>query len=425
MTSEYITKRIGSNQSSTTTEPAQITSTPPVVTTLQAGVDAYPGYTVTTTGTPSPIVSAQDLPSWMDFDGTDLTSDDPIPVTEEGDIDVIIEAENGVGQDLQHVTFEVLPAIAPEITSTPPVVTTLQAGVDSYPGYTVTATGTPDPTTSATSGLPTWMDFDGTDLTSDSPILSNADYDSPVDVLLTSSNGKSPDATQHVQFSITHSPAIQLTDWSALNYYQGANGAGPTAPATGFTVGVVYAVAADNVGSDRALCGQRIAAGTTGWFQAAHQTHGYAYAHPLNVSYASTYAANKAYFDVMVVTAENKILLYRNGGTLDAASSPGTYVAPGGTDAVTVGSLKAGVAPATGIAIIGFAVCNSLIMSAGQVGAWYTLVNAAGTIVRAASGTTHLWDAYDAGATWVDRIAGISLTRNGSLTSAAFTPSWG
>lgn len=93
--------------------------------------------------------------------------------------------------------------------------------------------------------------------------------------------------------------------------------------------------------------------------------------------------------------------------------------ASGGDKAVYPGRLLAcGIASSTGL-------------TDAQVEAHYQALIADNPLAQA-TGTTHLWRAQDAGATWVDVVAGLSATRTGSIAPVTekiafykrFDPSW-
>ncbi|MFH1377881.1 MAG: choice-of-anchor Q domain-containing protein [Planctomycetota bacterium] len=87
---------------------------------------------------------------------------------------------------------------APMITSTAPMTAT----VESLYSYSITITGNPAPSLSAT-GLPAWLSFDGTDTISGTPAVGDVGLSETITI--TASNGVEPDAIQ--TFSITVNPA--------------------------------------------------------------------------------------------------------------------------------------------------------------------------------------------------------------------------
>lgn len=170
------------------TEAPQITSSPPT-TAIVGNLYTY-DVVVSTAAT---TFSASGLPTWLTLSGNTL-SGTPGP-SDVGLTGVItITATNAEGSFDQEFQIDVQ-GMAPQITSTP--VGTAQ--VNQPYSYTVTATGTPAPTLSA-SGLPPWASFDvntgeltGTPGTSDEGTSST--------VTITATNGIAPDAVQ--TFTIT------------------------------------------------------------------------------------------------------------------------------------------------------------------------------------------------------------------------------
>ncbi len=186
--------------------PAQVApvfTSQPVTT---ATVGAPYTYTAAATGQPAPTLAAgAALPAWLSFDAaTGVLSGTPA-ATDVGNAAVTLTASNGVSPDAtQSFTIAVAPPpVAPSITSTP--VTVATAG-QAY-SYTVVATGQPAPTLAArgASGavLPAWLSFDAaTGVLSGTPAATDVGTAS---VVVTASNGVSPDATQ--TFTITVSAA--------------------------------------------------------------------------------------------------------------------------------------------------------------------------------------------------------------------------
>ncbi|MEP7284192.1 MAG: putative Ig domain-containing protein [Chloroflexota bacterium] len=120
---------------------------------------------------------------------------------------VIVGAANKslAGQNLAGATYIFTPSgNLPFITSTDRVI--FLTGTNSF---TVTASGTPAPTFSA-SGLPAWATFDGTTgILSGTPTTTTV---SPIDITITASNGLLPAATQHLMLTVIQAPTITSAD---------------------------------------------------------------------------------------------------------------------------------------------------------------------------------------------------------------------
>jgi hypothetical protein len=179
-----------------TTAAPLFTSTAP--TTAAVGV-AYT-YAVTTSGTPSPEIVAGTLPSWLSFDAATNTLSGTPAAGDVGDHAITLTASNGISPDATQ-TFTIAVAsnsVAPSFTSTP----ITAANAEQAYSYTPTASGTPNPTITATM-LPSWLTFTGGVLSGTPSAGDAGDHD----VVLTAANGASPDATQ--SFTITVAPLPQ------------------------------------------------------------------------------------------------------------------------------------------------------------------------------------------------------------------------
>jgi hypothetical protein len=120
-------------------------------------------YTITTTGTPAPTLTAPTLPGWLNLNGNVLsgTPDNSHVGIPQG---VSLMATNSAGSVTQNFDitvhpFQPSPTSPPDITSTP--VTTATVG-DFYT-YDITATGDPTPTISV-SNNPAWLTQTGNTL---------------------------------------------------------------------------------------------------------------------------------------------------------------------------------------------------------------------------------------------------------------------
>jgi hypothetical protein len=181
----------------TINEAPTITTAPPTGT---GTVGTAYTFDVDATGFPAPTFSATGLPAGLSIDPTTgVISGTPTTVEV---ANVVITASNGIGADAtQTVTITVGPAnVAPTITSaTPPTTGTVGSA---YGPFTVTATGTPAPTFSAT-GLPTGITIDATSgVLSGMPTASGS-----FNVVITATNGVTPDATQSFTLDVVAAPA--------------------------------------------------------------------------------------------------------------------------------------------------------------------------------------------------------------------------
>ena len=154
-------------------------------------------FTVTATGSPVPTFSETgSLPNGVIFTNGGVLSGTP---TQTGSFPISITAANGISPAAaQSFTLTVNPSgtVAPTITSADYATFTLgQAGT-----VTVTATGSPVPTFSETGALPS-----GITLTSPGALSGATDQSGTFPIMLTATNGASPNATQ--SFTLTIAPA--------------------------------------------------------------------------------------------------------------------------------------------------------------------------------------------------------------------------
>lgn len=160
-----------------------ITSTPPA----QVAPGSLYSYDITTTGYPAPTLGASGLPAWLSLNGSTLSG---TPASSDAGLSgtITITATNSKGNDTQ--SFQILVEGPPVISSVP--VTT--ATVGALYSYTVTASGAPVPTLTA-SGLPGWLSFDtfSGELHGTPDV---ADGGTSAVITITASNGIAPDAVQ-------------------------------------------------------------------------------------------------------------------------------------------------------------------------------------------------------------------------------------
>ena len=176
-------------------------------------------FTVTATGYPAPTYSATGLPAWASLNATTgVLSGTP---TATGTSSFTITASNGVGTAATQ-TFTLTVDQAPAITSANSTTfTNGQAG-----SFTVTATGYPAPTYSAT-GLPAWASLNATTgVLSGTPTATGTSS-----FTITASNGVGTAATQSFTLTVDQAPAI--TSASSTTFTNGQAGSF-TVTATGY-----------------------------------------------------------------------------------------------------------------------------------------------------------------------------------------------
>ena len=177
-------------------------------------------FSVTATGNPAPTIAESGaLPSGVSFSGGVL-SGTPGP-SSVGNYPITFTATNGIGSPAsQSFTFSV--GEAPTITSA----ASTAFAVGSPGSFTVTATGYPTPSITEWGNLPTGVTFAG-------GVLSGTpDQSGTFPVLLTASNGVSPNATQIFTLTVngltvTTTSLPTLTEGVPYDYPLGAIGGVP------------------------------------------------------------------------------------------------------------------------------------------------------------------------------------------------------
>jgi hypothetical protein len=182
---------------------------PPTITSVNATtftVSQLGSFTVTTTGSPTPAISTQDLlPSGLSFidngNGTATISGTPMP--SRGGVYIIhILANNGIMppavQTFTITVMESLEIIGGNRTIFAP---------NQYGIFVIKTLGYPTPTLSAAGALPTGITFNdygnGMAILSGTPSAgSSGDYP----IILTASNGVTPNITQNFTFNISYAP---------------------------------------------------------------------------------------------------------------------------------------------------------------------------------------------------------------------------
>lgn len=173
-----------------------ITSSPPPT----AQVGSLYTYDIVSGGVPAPTFGATGLPGWLMLSGNQLSGTPGL-----ADIGltgtIVVTATNASGTDVQ--TFQIdVQGVPPQITSTPVYSVTTRSPYS----YTVTVTGTPAPTLSAT-GMPAWLSFDtATGTFTGTPALPDTGLSGTITV--TATNAWGPDAVQ--VFTIDVRPEVEV-----------------------------------------------------------------------------------------------------------------------------------------------------------------------------------------------------------------------
>ena len=158
-------------------------------------------HTITATGTPDPVLTATDLPTWLTLSPTGVLTGTP-PAA--GSFPFTITADNGVGTPATlTVTLEVAAApAAPMFTDAGPVTLDAVAGTALIREITVTGNPTPDVTVLDAAKLPTGMTFaDG--VLSGTPTVAGT-----YTFVLQATNGVNPDLTLTVTVIVTAVPVV-------------------------------------------------------------------------------------------------------------------------------------------------------------------------------------------------------------------------
>ena len=167
-------------------------------------------FSVTATGSPAPTLSESGvLPTGVGFDPTTgLLSGTPAAGTD-GVYDVTFSATNGVAPDANQ-QFVLTVDTAPEITSAP--ATTFALGAAN--SFTVTDSGSPDPTLTENGTLPSGVRFDpNSGLLSGTPAAGTGGI---YDLTFIATNGVDPEATQ--DFTLTVNQAPRITSATATTF---------------------------------------------------------------------------------------------------------------------------------------------------------------------------------------------------------------
>lgn len=214
----------------------------------------------------------------------------------------------------------------------------------------------------------------------------------------------------------------------ASSYYIGAAGAGPNLTAGAGSIGVLFRpTTVPNVNEHIGI--QKITTGTRGYrFQLRVGSNVQVQAriedgttnrlHQNN----STITAGKLHAFAMVMSTNGgnyELVTYRDNNTpINTAISWTAAYAPPTTEQLLIANSSPGTVAEGGIVAV--VVANATAMTPTQIATWMSAVKAGGSL-SFPTGTTHLWDAADAAATWVDSIAGVSLSKVGTPTVVDFT----
>ncbi len=219
----------GEQSASADTDDAEIylDGTAPAITS-PSSLDAHPGvavdFTVTTTGTPTPsILASGQLPGGLSFransDGTATISGTPSSGST-GTYTLDLTASNGVSPNAtQTLTISVTSLqVAPSFTSP----ATLQLATGAYRSFTVTTTGNPTPSITASGRLPAGVGFSakpgGTATISGTPSLQSA---GTYDFYLTASNGVGVPAHQTLLITVVQAVPVSFSSSDSFTMHPG------------------------------------------------------------------------------------------------------------------------------------------------------------------------------------------------------------
>lgn len=208
-----------------------------------------------------------------------------------------------------------------------------------------------------------------------------------------------------------------LTGFSSTQRFETANLTGPLANTTGFSV---FAVVLPNQStSNQIIFGKTTGvSGTTGWGLSSSSA-GYF----LQVGDGSTSKTSPAFGSALAEVDKIQIIhgvirsgvmyTYKNGVLVDgstAISAIGSYTGP-----LKIGAFLGGTQFQSGIIAVG--ICSATGLSDAQVESHYQALLS--SITATPTGADYHWVAADAGATWVDRISGLSAARTGTIAPAS------
>jgi hypothetical protein len=178
--------------------PPAFISSPPIVVTVGQPYQ----YLIAVTAAPVPALSLTSAPSWLSLTGNVL-SGTPSNADYGLTAPITLTASNGWPPSaVQTFQIDVL-GIAPVFTSTP----LINATPTLFYSYPVAVSGTPQPTLSVSTILPSWLTFDsGTGVLSGTPPSSTAE--TMEFIAIAAANGVLPSATQSFTLEIGPAPAV-------------------------------------------------------------------------------------------------------------------------------------------------------------------------------------------------------------------------
>lgn len=214
-----------------------------------------------------------------------------------------------------------------------------------------------------------------------------------------------------------------LQGWAAANHYSHAStNTGPKLTATGGTIGILYRL--DSVPSaanriftsfwDGVSEGYAAFASRSGGATPRFITRG---AGSTNIDWSAAYGAGdvgKVFFDSMSIDGDADLEAYRQGASA-ATLAPGSgLVQPGASSRFRIGDNAEAPDHAT---IVGVVFCAATRLTPAEHAAWFNTIQQTGGIVAAPTGTTDIFTASTAGATWVSSgSAATTLTRTGTFS---------
>lgn len=225
--------------------------------------------------------------------------------------------------------------------------------------------------------------------------------------------------------------AIGVTNLSAANHFSHAStNVGPKFTATGGSGAMIVALNSIPSAANRIGCSMwdGVSEGWSFYLSRASGatprfiTRG---AGSTNVDWATAYVAGdvgKVFFYSWSIDGDADLEAYTQGVSAAAIAGGTGYVPAGASSRFRIGDNAE--AP-THVAIVGAAFCDTTRLTPAQHLEWFYSCRAAGRMVAAPTGTTDLFHAADAGATWTSSgSAGTVLTRSGAPTLTTVRMNW-
>jgi len=214
-----------------------------------------------------------------------------------------------------------------------------------------------------------------------------------------------------------------LASWSGSNTFRSAAGQGP-AGSTAMGFGCV-AMAAAVPATVQVLFGR--STGSTNGFWIQSDGSGLVTAKAVDgggvVRTSSGYQLTSADVTKMRVylgvLTGGQLRLFVDGIQQGADAPCSGYSASGAGVETAIGSFSGAGSPATNFAILGTSMSNATAPSATEAALWNLVVRGRRRVVSLPAGTTHVWPQHPGAADpWRDSIAGVVLSRAGTLTDA-------